>query len=48
MNLACDQEDPDREDYRYVLKFDPEGSPGVGLSCIAVERTDVPEFSQCN
>lgn len=48
MNVERDAEDPDREDYRYVLKFDPEGSLGVGLPYIAVEWTDVPEFSQCN
>ncbi|MCE7972798.1 MAG: hypothetical protein DYG92_00510 [Leptolyngbya sp. PLA1] len=48
MNLERDSEDPDREDFRYVLKFDPEGSLGVGLPYIAVEWTDVPEFATCN
>lgn len=48
MNAERDADDPDREDFRYVLKFDPEGSLGVGLPYIAVEWTDVPEFAQCN
>jgi hypothetical protein len=45
MNAQRTAEDPDGEDYRYVMKFDPADGLGIGYPYFAVEYTPYAEFA---